>query len=592
MVAYLARCQLEPAMPRSSIETLLHAFIPYPHVDHTHADATNMIACAENGEDLARECFGDEVLWIPYIRPGFTLSKQVGEAVARNPQAKLAIFAKHGLVTWGSTPEESYSRTIDAINTAAEFVARRAGDGAPFGGPQVPPPTPRQQEDLFAAILPTLRGAVSTLSPKILLTDTSPDVMEFVCGKDSRELSQVGAACPDHLIRTKMRPLWIEFNRERESVEDLTRRIEEEVESYRTWYEAYFARNKDRLGTPDSAMFDPYPRVVLIAGLGMVGIGGDYKAAALSRDFCHRAIAVIDGADSLDTYVSLTEEESFAVEYWPLELYKLAQAPKPKELAGRIALVTGGAGGIGHATVEALTAEGACVVVADLDGKGADAVASELGPVSVAVRMDATDEGDVAGTFRAAVLAFGGVDIVVSNAGLASSAPIEETTVELWDRNHNVLSKGYFLVSREAFKVLKAQAMGGSIIFVASKNGLAPGKNASAYSTAKAAELHLARVLAEEGGPFGIRVNSVNPDAVLRGSKIWDSGWREERARAYGIEPEELDEYYRQRNTLKVNILPEDIAGAILHFASIRRSGKSTANILNVDGGVPLSYPR
>ena len=339
-------------------------------------------------------------------------------------------------------------------------------------------------------------------------------------------------------------------------------------------------------------MFDPYPRVVLIAGLGMIGVGQDYKAASLSRDFCHRAIAVIDGADSLDTYVSLTEEESFAVEYWPLELYKLAQAPKPKELAGRIALVTGGAGGIGRATVDTLAAQGACVVVADLDTQGAEAVASELGPVAVAAAMDATREGEVATAFRTAVLSFGGVDIVVSNAGLASSAPIEETTVELWDRNHNVLSKGYFLVSREAFRILKQQGMGGSIIFVASKNALAPGKNASAYSTAKAAELHLARCLAEEGGASGIRVNSVNPDAVLQGSKIWGSAWREERAKAYGIKPEELEDYYRQRNTLKVNILPDDIANAILHFASSQRSGKSTGNILNVDGGVPLSYPR
>jgi NAD(P)-dependent dehydrogenase (short-subunit alcohol dehydrogenase family) len=339
-------------------------------------------------------------------------------------------------------------------------------------------------------------------------------------------------------------------------------------------------------------MFDPYPRVILIAGLGMVGIGQDLKAATLSRDLCHRAIAVIDGADTFDTYVSLTEEESFAVEYWPLELYKLAQAPRPRELAGRVALVTGGAGGIGSAAVETLAAEGACVVVADLDGEGACAVAGKLGGAGIASRMDTTRERDVENALRSAVLSFGGVDIIVSNAGLASSAPIEQTTVELWDRNHNVLAKGYFLVAREAFRVLKQQAMGGSVIFVASKNALAPGKNASAYSSAKAAELHLARGLAEEGGPAGIRVNSVNPDAVLQGSKIWDSAWREERARAYGIKPEELEEYYRQRNTLKVNIFPEDIARAILHFASERRSGKSTGNILNVDGGVPLSYPR
>jgi NAD(P)-dependent dehydrogenase (short-subunit alcohol dehydrogenase family) len=375
-------------------------------------------------------------------------------------------------------------------------------------------------------------------------------------------------------------------------VELLRERIVDGVGEYRAWYEAYFARNKVVLGTPDDAMFDPFPRVVLIAGLGMVGIGHDRTAASLSRDFYHRAIAVIEGADSLDTYVSLTEEESFAIEYWPMELYKLAKAPKPKELAGRIALITGGAGGIGRATVETLAAHGACVVIADLDGEGADAIARELGSTAVAARMNVTDEDDVSDAFRTAVLSFGGVDIVVSNAGLASSAPIEETTVELWDRNHDVLSKGYFLVSRDAFRTLKQQGIGGSIVFVASKNALAPGKNASAYSTAKAAELHLARCLAEEGGAAGIRVNSVNPDAVLQGSKIWGSAWREERAQAYGIEPEELDEYYRQRNTLKVNIFPEDIAGAILHFASPLRSGKSTGNILNVDGGVPVAYPR
>ncbi|HEX6507824.1 MAG TPA: bifunctional aldolase/short-chain dehydrogenase [Chloroflexota bacterium] len=592
MVAYLARCRLDPFMPRSSVETLLHSFIPYPHVDHTHADATNMIACAENGEELARECFGDEAIWIPYIRPGFTLSKQVGTAVTQNPRARLALFAKHGLVTWGNSGEESYTRTIDAINRAADFVAERGGGRAPFGGQRRAPVSPEQQRDLFAAILPTLRGAVSKENPKILLTDTSDDIMEFVCGKDSSALSQVGAACPDHLIRTKMRPLWIDFDPNTESVEDLKHRILREMPNFRAWYEAYFARNKDKLGTPDEVIFDPYPRVVLIAGVGMVGIGQDHKAASLARDFYHRAIAVINGADTLDTYVSLTEEESFAVEYWSLELYKLAQEPKPKELAGRIALVTGGAGGIGSATVEALAAEGACVVVADLDATGAQEVAGELGDTGVAVRMDATAEQDVAAAFRAAILAFGGVDIVVSNAGLASSASVEETTVELWDRNHNVLAKGYFLVSREAFKLLKQQRMGGSIIFVASKNALAPGKNASAYSSAKAAELHLARCLAEEGGASGIRVNSVNPDAVLQGSKIWGSAWREERAQAYGIKPEELEEYYRQRNTLKVNILPDDIANAILFFASPRRSGKSTGNILNVDGGVPLSYPR
>jgi rhamnulose-1-phosphate aldolase/alcohol dehydrogenase len=592
MVDYLSRCQLEPRMPRPSIETLMHSFIPYPSVDHTHADATNMIACADNGEALARLCFGDDVIWIPYIRPGFTLAKQVGEAVGRNPKARLVLLAKHGLITWGQTGEESYTRTIDIINRAADFVAARGAGRESFGGRRVTPLPPARREEIFAAVLPALRGAVSKQHPKIALADTSEAVMEFVCGKHSRRLSQVGAACPDHLIRTKVRPLWIEYDPERESLDELKARIRDGVERYREQYEAYFHEHREGLGTPAEAMFDPYPRVVLIEGVGMVGIATTYKEAGLARDFYHRAIAVMDGAGLVDAFVSLTDEESYAIEYWPLELYKLAQLPPPRELTGQIALVTGGAGGIGRAAVNALAAEGACVVVADLDPRGAEEAAGEIGGSARGVAMDVRREADVAAAFRAAVMAFGGVDIVVSNAGLASSASIEETSVELWDRNHDVLARGYFLVAREAFRVLREQGVGGSIIFVASKNALAPARNASAYATAKAAELHLARCLAEEGGADGIRVNSVNPDAVLQGSKIWDSSWREERARAYGIKPEDLEEYYRQRNTLKVSILPQDIAAAILHFASPRRSGKSTGNILNVDGGVPPAYPR
>jgi NAD(P)-dependent dehydrogenase (short-subunit alcohol dehydrogenase family) len=339
-------------------------------------------------------------------------------------------------------------------------------------------------------------------------------------------------------------------------------------------------------------MFDPNPRVVLIPGVGLVGAAHNAKEANLSRDFAYRAINVMRGAHALGGYVSLTEEESYAVEYWPLELYKLAQAPPPKELAGRVAFVTGGAGGIGSAVARSLASEGACVVACDLDEDGAREVAESLPQPGIAARADVTDEGEVTGAYLRAILEYGGVDVVVSNAGLASSAPIEETSVEMWDRNHAVLAKGYFLVSREAFKIMKEQGVGGSLIFVASKNAMAAGKNASAYSSAKAAELHLARCLAEEGGPEYIRVNTVNPDAVLSGSRIWGSSWREERAAAYGIKPEELEEHYRKRNVLKVNVLPENIAEAVLHFASEARSSRSTGNVLNVDGGVKDSYPR
>ncbi|MGI8541738.1 MAG: bifunctional aldolase/short-chain dehydrogenase [Rubrobacteraceae bacterium] len=588
MVSYLARCQLAPDMPRSSIETLLHAFVPHQHVDHTHPDAINMLCCAENGEALARECFGAEAVWIPYIRPGFTLSKQVGEAVRNNPKARFVLLAKHGLVTWGETGEESYADTIEAVNRAAKFVASRAEAREPFGGGKMSPVSRDKREELLAAALPALRGAVSGETPKILRFDASESVMEFVCGEDSPDLSQVGAACPDHLVHTKMRPLWIDFDPESEGARELKVKLREGAERYREEYEAYFSRN----GIGDEDMSDPNPRVVLIPGVGLISVGKDLKAANLSRDLYHRAIAVMRGASTMDSFVSLSEEESYAVEYWPLELYKLTLAPPPKELAGRVALVTGGAGGIGRAVCGTLTSAGACVAIADLDERGAGQVAGEFGETAVAIGMDVTDEDAVAGTFLKTTLAYGGVDIVVSNAGLASSAPIEETSLALWDKNHAVLARGYFLVSREAFKTLKQQDTGGSIVFVASKNALAAGKNAAAYSSAKAAELHLARCLAEEGGGRGVRVNTVNPDAVLRGSRIWDSSWRNERAAAYGIAPEDLEEHYRRRNTLKVSVYPEDVAEAVLHFASERRSTKSTGNILNVDGGVKDAYTR
>jgi rhamnulose-1-phosphate aldolase/alcohol dehydrogenase len=591
MVSYLARCQLGPDMPRGSIETLLHAFVPYAQVDHTHPDAINMICCSEGGEGLARECFGEEAVWIPYIRPGFMLSKQVGEAVKNNPNARFVLLAKHGLVTWGDTHEESYGRTIEAINRAAEFVAGRAKE--PFGGRKVDPPERDRREELLATILPALRGVLSSgadeSSHKILRTDhASEEVLTFVCGRDSEELSQVGAACPDHLVRTKVRPLWIDFDPEKEGAEELEAKLREGVARYREDYEAYFSRHEEA----DEEMFDPNPRVVFISGVGLVAAAKNAKEANLSRDFAYRAINVMRGAHALGGYVSLTEEESYAVEYWPLELYKLTLAPPPDELAGRVAFVTGGAGGIGSAVARSLASKGACVVVCDLDERGAAEVAEELAEPGVPARADVTDEKQVDLAYRRAVLEYGGVDVVVSNAGLASSAPIEETSVEMWDKNHAVLARGYFLVAREAFRIMKEQGVGGSVVFVASKNSMAAGKNASAYSSAKAAELHLARCLAEEGGPERIRVNTVNPDAVLQGSRIWGSEWREERAAAYGIEPDELEDYYRGRNVLKINVLPENIAEAVLHFASEARSSRSTGNVLNVDGGVKDAYPR
>jgi NAD(P)-dependent dehydrogenase (short-subunit alcohol dehydrogenase family) len=380
----------------------------------------------------------------------------------------------------------------------------------------------------------------------------------------------------------------MDFDPEKEGADELKAKVRKGVKAYRSEYEAYFSRHEEA----DEEMSDPNPRVVLIPSVGIIGAAHNAKEADLSRDFAYRAIAVMRGAHALGGYVSLTEEESYAVEYWPMELYKLTLAPPPKEMAGKVAFVTGGAGGIGSAVARSLAAAGACVVACDLDEEGAREVADSLPQPGIPAKADVTDEDEVARAYQRAILEYGGVDVVVSNAGLASSAPIEETSVEMWDKNHAVLAKGYFLISREAFRIMKEQDVGGNLVFVASKNAMAAGKNASAYSSAKAAELHLARCLAEEGGSKGIRVNTVNPDAVLSGSKIWGSSWREERAAAYGIEPDELEEHYRQRNVLKVSVLPENIAEAVLHFASEVRSSRSTGNVLNVDGGVKDAYPR
>ena len=586
MVAYLSRCQLDPAAPRCSIETLLHAFVPAPHVHHTHPDGINVLAGSAGGERLVAECFGDAAAWIPYIRPGFTLSKQVGEAARANPELKLVVLAKHGLVVWGDSAEEAYRRTIEVIDQAVAFVNERTGDVARFGGRH--PAADAARPELLQELLPAIRGAVSSEKHKLLTVDTSERALEFVSSADAERLVTVGAPCPDHLVHTKRLPLWIPYDPEADDADALRSRIAEGAEAFRDDYRSYVDAHRDESTEPA----DPDPRVVLVQHLGLVAAAPTTKASKLSRDLYHRAIEVMAGAHALDEFVSLDAAESFAIEYWPLELYKLAQAPPPGELQGRVALVTGGGGGIGRAVGDALAEAGACVVAFDLDQDSASDAVEAYGDDGLAVSGDVTSEEAVARAFAEAVARYGGVDILVSNAGVASSAALEDTTLDEWHRNHDILVTGYFLVAREAFRILRQQAIGGSIVFIASKNAVVAGKNAAAYSSAKAAELHLARCLAEEGGGARIRVNTVNPDAVLQGSKIWGSSWREERAASYGIEPDELEEHYRQRTTLGVNIVPEDIAQAVLHFASPARSGKSTGNLLNVDGGVPAAYAR
>lgn len=592
MVAYLAHCMIDSKHPRASIETLLHAFLPFKHVDHTHPDAIISICCADNGRAVAKEIFGDRFVWVPYVRPGFTLSKMIAEGVQSNPNAELVLMEKHGLVTWGETSEEAYAKTIAIINEAESYIEARVQEEQLFGGARYAALSSEERRQIVAEIMPVARGAVSDGKRMILSFDDAEDVLQFVNSKAAAELSQVGAACPDHLVHTKMVPLYVNWDPSTKDVAALKQAVLDGIEQFKQAYTDYFERNKNE----GDKMFEAAPRVILIPGLGMINTGKSHAMSLVSGALYHRAIAVMRGATSLGQFVSLSENESYNVEYWPLELYKLTLAPAEAEFSRKVALITGGAGGIGSETARRLVSEGAHVVLADLNLEGAQKVADEINQASgagraIAVKMDVTKEEDVQAAFAETALYYGGVDILVNNAGLATSSPFEETSLKEWNLNMNVLGTGYFLVAREAFKQMKAQAIGGNMVFIGSKNSVYAGKNASAYSAAKALEAHLARCIAAEGGELGIRVNTILPDAILQGSAIWNSNWRNERAAAYGIEPDQLEEYYRKRTTLLVNIFPRDIAEGIAFFAS-SRADKTTGCMLTIDGGVPAAFTR
>ena len=592
MVDYLSQCMIDSKHPRASIETLLHAFLPFKHVDHTHPDAIISLCCADNGKELAQEIFGDRFVWVPYVRPGFTLSKMIAEGVQNNPDADLVLMEKHGLVVWGETAKESYDKTISVINEAENYINGRLQEEAVFGGKKYDALAEEDRLKILAKLMPVIRGAVSDEKKMLLTHDTAADILEFVNSRDGAELSQVGAACPDHLVHTKMKPLYVDWDPSSKDINQLIENVKRGIADFKKDYEAYFERNKNE----GDVMFEPAPRVILIPGIGMVNSGKNTAMANVSGALYHRAVSVMKGSTTLGKFVSLNEAESYNIEYWPLELYKLSLAPAEAEFSRKVAFVTGGAGGIGSETCRQFVADGAHVVLADLNLEGAEKVAAEINEQygeqrALAVKMDVTSEEQVQEAFRQTALAFGGVDVIVNNAGLATSSPFGETSVKEWDLNMDVLGKGYFLVAREAFNQMKEQSIGGSMVFIGSKNSVYAGKNASAYSSVKALEAHLARCIAAEGGEFGIRVNSVLPDAVLQGSAIWGSKWKEERAAAYGIEPDQLDEHYRKRTTLLVNIYPKDIAESILFLAS-SKAEKTTGCMITVDGGVPAAFTR
>jgi rhamnulose-1-phosphate aldolase/alcohol dehydrogenase len=596
MVAYLLRSGLRPDQPRPSIETLLHAFIPAAHVDHTHPDAVIALTSNPRARALVESEFSGEAIWLDYERPGFQMSRRIWERLSERPGARAVLLEKHGLVTWGETGAQSYAATIEIVSRAAQAIERAATGGFGLGGRKAPELGDGAAVALLSRSLPTLRGALLADADGVVLeVDRSPAAVEFASSARAPEVSQIGAPCPDHLINTKHKPLFVDFDPGTQGEEQLRGALRRGVEEYRAWYVDYYRRNVSE----ETGQFpcDPAgPRVIAIPGAGIVTAGADANRARVARDLYHRAIAVQDAADALGGFGSLSEAEAFAIEYWPLERYKLAQAPPRGELAGRIALITGGASGIGRATARLLAARGAHVVVADLNEQGAAEVAEQLvaehGPRrALAVAVDVTSEDSVVAMMRRAVLEYGGLDILIASAGLASSAPITDTSLADWERNYAVLARGAFLASRECFRTLLEQGRGGSIVIVASKNALVAGANAAAYSSAKAASLHLARCLAEEGGPHGIRVNTVNPDAVIEGSSIWSSDWKAERASTYGVDQEDLQTFYRGRTKLGVAVYPEDVAEAIAFLAG-PRAAKSTGNVLNVDGGVTAAFPR
>ncbi|MER9505824.1 bifunctional rhamnulose-1-phosphate aldolase/short-chain dehydrogenase [Mesorhizobium sp. M0579] len=593
MVGYLPHCTFNLNPRAASIDTPLHAYVPKAFVDHMHPDAIIAIAAAKDSKALTKEIFGDAIGWLPWKRPGFELGLWLEKFCVEHPEAKGVILESHGLFTWGDTPKECYETTISVINQAIEWFERRSEGLAIFGGEVVKSLDAAERRAIAARLMPRIRGLISEKSHKLGHFEDSAAVLEFVNSRDLRPLAALGTSCPDHFLRTKIRPLVIEFDPAKPDVEAVIARLADDIAEYRVGYQAYY----DSCKHPDSPPIrDPNAVVYLMPGVGMFTFAGDKATARISGEFYVNAINVMRGASTVSSYVGLPAQEAFDIEYWLLEDLKLQRMPKPKSLAGQIALVTGGAGGIGRATASRLLREGACVVLADIDeaalASANDELAKAYGKDFVRpVLINVTAEEQVISGFAQTAVEFGGIDILVSNAGLASSAPIEETTLALWNKNMDILSTGYFLVSREAFRLFRAQKIGGNVVFVASKNGLAASPNAAAYCTAKAAEIHLARCLALEGAEAQIRVNVVNPDAVLRGSKIWTGEWKEQRAAAYKMSTDDLEEHYRSRSMLKRSVFPEDIAEAIYFFAS-GMSAKSTGNIINVDAGNAQSFTR
>jgi len=588
MVAAFDFCAFGKGGAAPSIDTAMHGLVEAAHVDHLHPDAGIAFATAADGEKLTGECFGDRVAWVPWRRPGFQLGLDIAAIKREHPAAIGVILGGHGITAWGDTSEECEARSLEIIAAAQRFIDER-GRPDPFGSAVVKPLPEPARRARAAALAPVLRGLASTDKPQLGHYSGHPAVLEFAGSEKLARLAALGTSCPDHFLRTKVRPMVLDLPPDA-PLDDTVARLRELHAAYRDDYQAYY----ERYAAPDSPpMRGADPAIVLVPGVGMFSFGADKQTARVAGEFYLNAINVMRGAEAISSYAPIPESEKFRIEYWELEEAKLRRRPKPKPLAGRVALVTGGGSGIGKATAVRLAAEGACVVVADRDAETAAKAAAELGSTDVAVSVtaDVTSEDDIAAAFASAALAFGGVDLVVNNAGLSISKPLTETTTADWDILHDVMAKGSFLVSREAAKLMEAQGMGGDIVYIVSKNGVFAGPANIAYGAAKADQAHQVRLLAAELGAIGVRVNGINPDGVVRGSGIFAGGWGAQRAAVYGVKEEDLGAFYAQRTLLKKEVLPEHVAAAVFALTG-GDLPLTTGLLIPVDAGVAAAFLR
>lgn len=591
---YLVRCLMEPDAPRPSIETLLHAFLQQASVVHTHADAILSLSNTQRPDQIIKDVFGTGIAIVPYLRPGFLLSKEVAKMVLTNPKAKGVVLLNHGLVTWGLTPKASYEEHIDVVGQAEEYIKQKTKGRAVFGVLKDVVQDSERRQVAIASVGPMIRRLVADGTSRgrmVVRFDDSQDILDFIGSEKAQKLVEAGAVTPDHLLSTKRTPVLIQCN-DPLDVYEVRQALEKSVVLYEQKYIEWFRR----YAQPDQEMLSPHPRVILVSGLGMWTVGRDISEASVTADIYHHTIAIMAGSETLGGYASLTQKQAYDAEYWPQELYKLSLLPPERELSRRIALITGAAHGIGQAIARKFASEGAHLVLTDVDYEGVEAVSAQLNEEfgserTIPVRHDVTSEEQTRAAVCKAALSYGGLDILVSNAGIAPTGNLDSIDLEEWQRSLQVNATGHLLVAREAIKIMKEQGFGGSLVFVATKNVLAPGRGFGAYSAAKSAEVQVARVLAMENGIYGIRSNIINPDAVFQNSGLWSEELRIERAAAHNVPVSDLEDFYRKRNLLEAFITPTDVSEAVLFFAS-DRSAKTTGCILTVDGGVPEAFPR